>query len=58
MQEALQIDKETGTDLWWRAIQKEMKKVMVAFEYDDQLSPEQARTDRTKYVGSRKLNVI
>ncbi len=28
-----------------------MKKVMVAFEYDDQLTPEQARSDRTKYVG-------
>jgi hypothetical protein len=27
-----QIDKETGPDFWWQAIQKEMKKVMVAFE--------------------------
>jgi hypothetical protein len=31
----LQIDKETGTDLWWKVIQKEMKKVKVlAFDYD------------------------
>jgi hypothetical protein len=27
VQQALQIDKETGTDLWWRAIEKEMKNV-------------------------------
>ena len=32
-----------------------MKKVMVAFEYDDQLSPEQARTDCTKYVGFQEI---
>ena len=32
---ALQIDKETGTDHWRRAIQKEMKNVMVTFEFDD-----------------------
>ena len=56
VQEALQIDKETGTDFWWQAIQKEMKKVMVAFEYDDQLTPEQARTDRSKYVGFQEIN--
>jgi ribosomal protein L39E len=42
VQEVLQINKETGTDVWWRAILKEMKKVMVAFEHDNQLTPEQA----------------
>ena len=46
VQEALQIDKETGTDFWWKAIQKEMKKVMVAFEFDDGLTP--TRCDRTR----------
>ncbi len=30
VQEAFQIDKEMGTDFWWKAIQKEMKKVTVA----------------------------
>ena len=38
LQEALQINKETGTDFWWQAIQKEMKKVMMAFEYSDQVN--------------------
>ena len=56
VQEALRIDKETGTDFWWQAIQKEMKKVMVAFEYDDQLTPEQARSDHTKYVGFQEIS--
>ena len=56
VQEALLIDKETGTDFWWQAIQKEMKKVMVAFEDDDQLTPEQARNDRTKYVGFQEIS--
>ncbi|MGH7974682.1 MAG: reverse transcriptase domain-containing protein, partial [bacterium] len=31
--EALQIDKETGTDLWYKAIQKEMKNVVPAFQF-------------------------
>jgi hypothetical protein len=53
--EALKIDKETGTDFWWQAIQKEMKKVMVAFEYDDTLTPQQARTDKGKYVGYQEI---
>lgn len=30
--EALQIDKETGTDFWRRALEKEMKNVIPAFE--------------------------
>jgi hypothetical protein len=55
VREALAIDKETGTDFWWQAIQKEMKKVMVAFEYDDTLTPEQARTDKSKYVGFQEI---
>lgn len=55
VQEALQIDKETGTDFWWQAIHREMKKVMVAFEYDDTLTPEQARADKSKYVGFQEI---
>ena len=34
MKEALRFDKESGTDHWRRAIEKEMKNVMVAFEFD------------------------
>ena len=29
---------------------------MVAFDYDDQRTPEQARMDRTKYVGFQEIN--
>lgn len=32
---ALEIDKETGTDFWRKAIEKEMKNVMMAFEFKD-----------------------
>jgi hypothetical protein len=55
VQEALLIDKETGTDFWWQAIQKEMKKVMIAFKYEDTSTPEQARTDKSKYVGFQDI---
>jgi len=33
VKEALQIDQDTGTDFWRKAIDKEMKNVMVAFKY-------------------------
>jgi Reverse transcriptase (RNA-dependent DNA polymerase) len=57
VQEALQIDKETGTDFWWKAIQKEMKKVMIAFEYDESLTPDQIREGLAKgsYVGFQEI---
>ena len=57
VQEALQIDKETGTDFWWSAIQKELKKVMVAFEYDESTTPEQIREGlaKGKYVGFQEI---
>ncbi|KAI2489323.1 Reverse transcriptase (RNA-dependent DNA polymerase) [Fragilaria crotonensis] len=32
-----------------------MKKVMVAFEYDDQVTPEQVRNDPDKYVGFQEI---
>ncbi len=48
VQEALQIDKETGTDFWWKAIQKEMKKVMIALDYDESVTPQQIRDGLAK----------
>ena len=33
VQEALAIDRETGTDFWRKAIEKEMKNVAIAFEF-------------------------
>lgn len=35
VEEALRIDRKTGTDFWRRAIEKEMKNVMPAFEFKD-----------------------
>ena len=56
VREALQIDKETGVDFWWQAIQKEiMKKVMVAFELDDTMTPEQVRNDKAAYVAFQEI---
>jgi hypothetical protein len=41
VKEALQIDRTTGTNYWELAIQKEMKNVMIAFEFnnDDKVPP-------------------
>jgi hypothetical protein len=35
IKEAMAIDRETGTDHWGKAIAKEMKNVMVTFEFDE-----------------------
>ena len=37
--EALAIDRRTGTTFWRDAIEKEMKNVMVAFEFSDDPNP-------------------
>ena len=55
VQEALEIDRQTGTDFWWKAIQKEMGKVMIAFEFDESLTPDQLRADKTAYVGFQEI---
>ena len=36
VEEALTLDKENGNDLWWKAIQKEMSAVKVAFNIIDE----------------------
>jgi hypothetical protein len=41
VQEALAIDEETGTDFWRRAIEKEMRKVRVAWKPKDGVTPQQ-----------------
>jgi len=45
-EEALQMDKESGTDFWARAIEKELRKVKVAWESRDDLSIEDVRKGR------------
>ena len=44
-----------GTDFWWQAIQIEMKKVMVAFKFDDGSTSEQVRLDKTAYVAFQEI---
>jgi hypothetical protein len=42
--EALEIDKETGTDYWRKALNKEMSKVKVAWKrHDGDVKPEDVR---------------
>ena len=48
VQEAYEIDKETGTDFWTKAIAKEMKNVRIAFESVDGVTPEQMREGKVK----------
>ena len=43
MEEALQINEETGTDFWQCAINKEMEKVKVAWQVHEGYTTEQAR---------------
>jgi hypothetical protein len=45
--EALKIDRETGTDFWQKAIEKEMATVKIAFKFDDK--------DKTP-VGYKKID--
>ena len=53
----MEIDNETGTDFWWNAIQKELKKDMVAFKYNESLTLAQIREGlaKGKYVGFQEI---
>ena len=46
--EALEIDRKTGTDYWEKAIRKEMTNVRIAFEELKGVTPEQMRTGKVK----------
>jgi hypothetical protein len=46
VEEALQLDDETNTDLWRKALAKEMSKVKVAWKSVDDYTPEQVRTGK------------
>jgi hypothetical protein len=48
MAEALEIDRLARTDLWMRAINKEMAKVKVAWEAHDDLTPEEVRAGKAR----------
>ena len=55
--EALQIDKDTGTTCWWDAIKKEMDKVMVAFDVEEELTADDVRQGvaRGDFVGYQEI---
>ena len=57
VKEALAIDKETGTTFWWDAIKKELNKVMVAFDVNEDWSPQQIRDGlaRGDFVGYQEI---
>lgn len=46
VEEALRIDRETGTDFWEKAINKEMSKAQVAYEEVGDYTPEDVRTNK------------
>jgi hypothetical protein len=48
VEEALQIDRETGTDHWRRAIDKEMQRVKVAWQAREDLVPEDVWAGKAK----------
>ena len=57
VQEALAIDAEEKSDVWWKAIQKEMAKIDVAFEFCDNWTPEQVCNNmaRGDFVGYQEI---
>jgi hypothetical protein len=57
VQEALQIDEETGTTFWQDAIRKELQKINVAFEFCENLTPEQIRSGNARgdFVGYQEI---
>jgi hypothetical protein len=55
VERARQIDEETGTDFWMKALAREMKKVKVAYEEKDE-TPEQVRSgEATGYIGFQEI---
>ena len=54
IQAALDIDKRTGTNFWWKDIHHELGKIMVAFDIDENASADgirlgHARGDYVRY---------
>jgi hypothetical protein len=56
VEEALLIDEESGTDLWRRALNKEMSKVKIAWKVNDKYTPEQVRRGKAnELVGYQEI---
>jgi hypothetical protein len=57
--EAIAIDAEDGTQIWWNAIKKkEMDKIKIAFEFCDEWTPEQVRQGQARgdLVGYQEID--
>jgi hypothetical protein len=53
---ALEIDEETGTDFWYQAIKLEMEKVKVAYEVNEEWTPEQIRSGEAPgFIGFQEI---
>lgn len=55
VEEALDIDRKTGTDYWYKAINKEMSKVKVAWEAKEGVTPQQVRDGESDLVGYQEI---
>jgi hypothetical protein len=55
VEEALEIDRQTGTDYWYKAINKEMSKVKVAWEAKEGVTPQQVREGKSDLVGYQEI---
>jgi hypothetical protein len=56
VEEALLIDEESGTDLWCKALNREMSKVKIAWKANNKYTPEQVRRGKTnKLVGYQEI---
>ena len=57
VEEALQIDKDTGTDFWTKAIQKERERVKIAWKALEDTSPEEVRNGKpNKLIGYQEID--
>jgi len=53
---ALQLDAENGNTLWYDALKKEMDKIMIAFSFRDDMTPEDVRADPQLLVGYQEIS--
>lgn len=55
VEEALQLDKENGNTLWYDSLMKELDKIMVAFQVNDDVTPEMIRGDPKLLPGYQEI---
>ena len=57
VEEALQIDRDTGTDYWEKAMNKEMKKAKVSYVEVEGCTPEEVRANKVpELTGFQEIN--